>query len=98
MKIPYSGGRVSRTAVLSHYKPTHQDIYMHRVALSLEKEYTIFGFLMVLMTVLTVLSLIYDIVISVMVENAYADNWEKPCTMVEDECVYVHWQLRLISR
>ena len=66
-----------KTRSLSHIKKTHNSIYFRKTIVSTERELTILSFLVIMFSVFSVLSIIYDIVVSVLAERYYNERSDK---------------------
>ena len=60
---------INRSYTLSHYNPSHKEIYMRRIALSQEREFTMLGVMLIVFTILTVASVAYHLYIIMTIGN-----------------------------
>ena len=66
-----------KTRNLTHIKKNHNSIYFRKTIVSTERELTILSFLVIMFSVFSVLSIIYDIVVSVLAERYYNERSDK---------------------
>ena len=66
------GTHIERNAKLNSYKANSREVYLERIAVLEEDNATVIGYLMILLSVLSALSVVYDIVIHFNVKSEYA--------------------------